>query len=541
MELGVASRNRWKRRVSIAGKRPYHNPMIADDGFDGLAAAEALDRVGAMVDLAGDRNDAGLTAHALALSERLASRPGLTAEARILLHYFRANACDNEIHHAGDAQSWSWELAHYDQVLLELRSAVRVEGFADLDRFRQCQILTNLGNKLSAIGRPCEALAQWDRAIALNARFAMALGNRGHGLIAYARSLYDGGHAGVLMGSAYAALTAASDADAIFDLHESLALAKRFEAMAAQLASTLPLDAISQDLNREYSLGRSRAERSYRHWALDNHLFLSPLNDLGPYSIAAHDVLHLPSMTLGLANAGPGPPVAFGFYNQLKQEYVSARWLCYEGLSEHRAHFSDRETHLFDTLSLPAYSLAVEKTKIAFRLGYSLFDKIAFFINDYFRAGLPERAVSFRGIWYERKGDPNPLSTVFKDRENWPLRGLYWLSKDIYEPAFQQVSEPDAEGLADLRNSLEHKYCQIHEDLGLGYSRFAPPNGNDLGFRIGRDLLEAKTLHILKLARAALIYLSLAVHREEAVRRAARPEGLVVSTPLWKWKERRRL
>lgn len=515
--------------------------MIADDAFDALAEAEALDVVAAIVDLAGDRNDAGMTARALALSERLASRPTLAAESQILLHYFRANAFENQLHQAGDAQSWSWELAHYEQVLLELRGAVRHEGFADLGQFRQCQILTNLGNKLSAIGRPCEALAHWDRAITLNPRFAMALGNRGHGLMAYARSLYDGGHAGLLMGSAHAALTAASGADAVYDSPEGLAHAKRFEAMAEQLATQLPLDAIGEDLNRAFSLGRSRSERSYRRWALDNRLFLSPLNDLGPYSIAAHDVLHLPSMTLGLDDAGPGPPLAFGFYNQLKQEYVSARWLCYEGLSENRAHFSDRETHLFDTLSIPAYSLAVEKTKVAFRLGYSLFDKIAFFINDYFRVGLPEHAVSFRGIWYERKGTPKPLSAVFKDRENWPLRGLYWLSKDIYQPAFQQVSEPDAEGLADLRNYLEHKYCQVHEDLGIGYSRFAPPNGSDLGFRIGRDMLEAKVLHILKLARAALIYLSLAVHREEAVRRSARPEGLVVSSPLWEWKERRRL
>jgi len=54
-------------------------------------------------------------------------------------------------------------------------------------------------------------------------------------------------------------------------------------------------------------------------------------------------------------------------------------------------------------------------------------------------------------------------------------------------------------------------------------------------------MLEAKTLHILKLVRAALIYLSLAVHREEAIRDAARPEGLVAPMPLWKWNERRRL
>lgn len=247
-------------------------------------------------------------------------------------------------------------------------------------------------------------------------------------------------------------------------------------------------------------------------------------------------------MTFGFDESGAEPPVVFGFYNQLKQEFLSARWLCYEGCTEEKVHFSDKDTHLYDTLSIPAYGLAVEKTKIAFRLSYSLFDKIAFFINDYFKVGLPEKKVNFRSIWTELKGNPKPLNHLFVDKPNWPLRGLYWLSKDFYEPDFQQVSEPDAEGLADLRNHLEHKYCQVHEDLGIGYSRFSTAqNGTALGFRIGRDTLEAKTLHILKLARAALIYLSLAVHREEMMKSEERGDKLVMSMPLMTWEGRRRL
>jgi len=150
--------------------------------------------------------------------------------------------------------------------------------------------------------------------------------------------------------------------------------------------------------------------------------------------------------------------------------------------------------------------------------------------------------VNFRSVWLEPKGNPKPLNSIFVDRPNWPLRGLYWLSKDFFEPQFKDVSEPDAEGLADLRNHLEHKYCQVHEDLGLGYSRFATSqNGSTLGFRIGRDILEAKTLHILKLARTALIYLSLAVHREEMQKRVDSDVELVATMPLHMWDERGRL
>ncbi len=512
------------------------------DNFESLTDEEVLDQAALLIDQSADAQDDALNSQALELLERLEKRSTIVGEHRILLHYFRANALENYRRQSGQALSWSWDIKHLRGVLLELRAAAGNEAFPDLDPLRQCQILTNLGNNLNSIGRPVEAIAAWDRATSVVPNFAMALGNRGSGLKYYAQSLYDGGHAGILLAQACASFKAASSSGALFDSSHNSAYKDHFAALAQEVGELIDVDLGCQHLAEEFKLGRSRAERAYRSWCLENRLFLNPLNDLGAYSIAAHDILHLPSLTFGIDEAGPEPPVVFGFYNQLKQEFLSARWLCYEGHTEEKMHFSDKDTHLYDTLSIPAYGLEVEKTKIAFRLSYSLFDKIAFFINEYFKVGLPEKAVNFRSIWLERKGNPKPLNKLFVDKPNWPLRGLYWLSKDFYEPEFQQVSEPDAKGLADLRNHLEHKYCQVHEDLGIDYSRFAASqNGAALGFRIGRDTLEAKTLHILKLARAALIYLSLAVHREEMMKNEERGEKVVMHMPLMTWDERRRL
>ena len=60
---------------------------------------------------------------------------------------------------------------------------------------------------------------------------------------------------------------------------------------------------------------------------MKNYLFLNHLNDLGDYNIAAHDVLHLPNMILEIDQNHVEFP---SFFNQLKQEYVSARYLIYE-------------------------------------------------------------------------------------------------------------------------------------------------------------------------------------------------------------------
>ena len=72
------------------------------------------------------------------------------------------------------------------------------------------------------------------------------------------------------------------------------------------------------------------------------------------------------------------PPVLTGFFNQLKQEFVSARWLYFEGIHSESAHFSDRKVLLYNTLDYPAFGLAVEKTKVAFRMAYRCSDDCLF-------------------------------------------------------------------------------------------------------------------------------------------------------------------
>src|SRR5690606_29707282 len=149
---------------------------------------------------------------------------------------------------------------------------------------------------------------------------------------------------------------------------------------------------------------------------------------------------------LTVTNLSAQIPPEIGFFNQMKEEFVSARYLYYEGVSADRAHFADRDVLLYNTLDYPSYALAVEKMRVAYRLGYSLLDKIAYFLNGYFGLGHRPDRVNFRNVWYESKGaHPRPLIKRFASCRNWPLRGLFWLSKDIFEEDFARVTEPDAE------------------------------------------------------------------------------------------------
>src|SRR5260370_37886414 len=108
----------------------------------------------------------------------------------------------------------------------------------------------------------------------------------------------------------------------------------------------------------------------------------------------------------------------FAFFNQIKQEFVSARFLRFEGITSSGAHYSDRGVLLHNTFDYPTYSLAIERVKSAFRILYSLFDKIAFFLNQYLELAIPERQVTFRTFWYVSQDRKKGLRPELQQRRN---------------------------------------------------------------------------------------------------------------------------
>jgi hypothetical protein len=428
-----------------------------------------------------------------------------------LLAYFQSNAWANlhELRTTDRNRSWAWEQPDLQKRILLLRTALLSAGFSGMELTRRCQVHTNLGNALNTLGRVVEAIEQWDHAIGLNPSFGMALGNRANGLETYARGNYDNGHKWLLWLNAIDAYDAALAPNVYFDSPGRDQMAKARERAAA----VAPVEAVRQGYAPNgHSLGRSKAEQAYRSWALQHRLFLHPLNDVGPISLAARDVLSQPTFVT-LINE---PPTLIGFFNQLKQEYVSARWFVYSGLLAERPHFSDRDVLLQDTLDYPVYCLNLEQIKIGYRLAYSLFDKVAFFINHYWQLNCPARRVNFRTIWYKENNFEKGLHPTFLNApENLFLRGLYWIAKDIFDDRMRETAEPVARDLDSIRNHLEHKYLKVTDDqFGLG-ERATPLGQDTLAHILNRADLEAKTLKILKLTRCVLIHLSLAMHAEE--------------------------
>lgn len=541
---------RWPR-LALFGTRPVsqshgvdrtvvqnealHESLMSVEDLTELPVEEALVHIGQLVDLSMDLGRVEGLRRALQLSEDLQNR-SLTPAQLGTSHYFLANAWSNigRLSKALTNDAWEWEQEELEKEMIHLRKALRTDGLSKLPDERIGQILTNLGNVMDHAGRFVEAIEYWDRALRILPSFSMARGNRGMGLVRYALLLYDQGHALALLRHAHPDLTAA--------LSSRISEHARapFDACRAGIESKMSpaeLRADSADMDG-FVLGDSENEIEYRLWCLSNSLFLNPLNDLGPWPIAARDVLVQPSIVVGIDE---GPYYA-GFFNQMKQEFASARYLLYDGVNAVRPHFSDREVLLFNTLDYPTYCLAAEKTKAAFRMLYSLLDKIAYFLNHYLALSIPERSVKFRTLWYVSQPRKKDLRPEFQGCRNWPLRGLYWLSKDLYEAEtdFSESLEPDGKELWEIRNHLEHKYLKLHTDEWGG-----PPSSEDetlrgltdtLAFSRYRRDFEAKTMRLAKMVRAGLIYLSLAIHSEERRRAQERgPDAIIPGIALGTW------
>jgi tetratricopeptide (TPR) repeat protein len=491
--------------------------LLPADDFEAMPVSAALERVGRLIDASVHvRQEDGLE-RAIKLAETL--RPRLASPVdEATLDFFEANAWRGirELSGSESRDVWDWEQPELEKEILWLRRAAGLARADGMPAQTACRIFTNLGNAFDTVGRFAEALRYWDQALLMAPGFSMARGNRAIGLESYGRLLYDKRHAAIFLKCAHRELRALGP-----DV-EPHAVAS-FESMRQRIEAALTPEYLASDFAfGRVSLGKTKAERTYRQWCLRERLFLNSLNDVDTWQVAARDVFHLPSVVTGIDEG----PYYHGFFNQMKQEFASARYLLHSGLASRHTHFSDREVLLHNTLDYPKYGLAVEKVKLAFRAAYSLFDKMAYFLNQYFSLGIREQDVSFRRVWYRRANRGNGLALPFERCANLPLRGLFWVSKDLFEekPGFREAIEPAAGRLTEVRNHIEHRYLKVHDmmvDMPSG-------SADTLAYSVKCSDFEEMTITLFRLVRASLFYLSLAVGVEERRQAEHRGPGDVV-------------
>ena len=460
-----------------------------------------LEQLGMEIDKASDQSDLETLSQCLKRCEKMLK--SVRNADRPLIYYFQANTFSaiQQIKANDETYLWSWVQPERTSEVLALRQSIRDPHFHHLDKMRRCQILTNLGRVFNAIGRPIEALEMWDSALKIIPQFAMALGNRGFGLCNYSEALYDGGHQNIFLMQALENFRQALSPRSVWD-GEYLTAYEKFQTRANQIKVFLEHNFDESHFEPyNWPLGTSKNEQKFRKWRLENRLFLNPLNDLDAWPIAAHDVFHLPDHSYGIDEK----PRFVQFYDLLKEEYVTACLLLFEGIQDKHNHYADKENLVFEHGDGSIGGAKVEKQKMAFRSAYSILDKVAIFLNEYYDLGKDQRRLNFRTVWHDGKDINSRIP-----QNNWRLRGLYALSLDLFDSEFKETALPHAELLNDVRNAAEHRFLQVYEDGTIFRS-------DDITTRVTYSELYRLALRMLKISRAALIYLSLSMYHQENV------------------------
>lgn len=500
-----------RKKTSVSPPRTKDTELDALlKSIPGRNPALLLDKIGVLVELAGRQKNPEATEKALEWCA-IAKRKKLNGVQRCLLDYYTANAWISRHHEKKTAtrrQAGHWEQPEIEQAIFHLQKAVNDPAFPFMDELLRCKILTGLGNQFAFMGHFISALTYWDRAIEIDPAFGMALGNRGKGIAEYAELIADDDKKPVFFGIALENLLAStSDTARYFGDGQGK---EYFRAEQEKIEAMLynPDDETSLAYATSVKGGKAGKNKSARKWKLSHKLYLNPVNDLCRTSAAAYDLMEQPET---MPSSLRMTPQAFRFLLQIRLEYIAARQLACDSIHA-KAIRKVKKNGLANTENEPlAYSLAMESLKLAYRSAYSLLPKIAQVIQLYFRLKPDNGKTGLKNVWY-RDGNPaSGLASVFTRSDNWLLRSLFWLSKELPSERLLPSIDADSLRLKTIADELENHYLRVVE--------LEPADDAIVDNTITRDKLEKATTDVLSLVRNAIVYLTLALHIEEKKRR----------------------
>lgn len=361
---------------------------------------------------------------------------------------------------------------------------------------------TNLGNALKATGRYVTSIDSFFNALSIEASFSMASLNLSRTLLDYSFIQTRKYEEQYYQHASYYYLEYTKKYAYNLENQEYL---NDFN----KLFSIFHEDYINNFLTKELKLPDyfvdNDNEKRYRDYIGLFRLFLEPCAEILADPCFLVDSLVLPF------NAGEGKDEFIGLFNQLKAEYIHARYLWYTSEDNKQKYLFEKDIDLVDIKDTANYSYNDTLMRMSFRIIYSAFDRIGFFINEYFNVGLKGSNVSFKNIWKEelkgRNGEvyftiPNPLT---KQLDNVGLKALYWLQKDLLDDKKVCVTDPYSIIMFKMRNDMEHNVLRTVDNLAINkISKFTT--------FVTDGQIEHNVFRILKLFREALIYLVIAVN-----------------------------
>jgi len=365
--------------------------------------------------------------------------------------------------------------------------------------------LTNLGNAFSRAHRWVEAYDAYGRVLEHDGKNGVALTGAAKILL---RCIERGiGNAKTLRCVAARHLSAARQhPETIKELVGSRAhedLAKLFEQPAE--AGTPP------DL---------RGATDYEKFVARYRLALSPTIEGLDRSLKRWDSLRIRSFTEPVS-ANPGVPALFAMFNVLKSDFLAARYLAYQALSE---KFTDSGFYS-DTLDYAVYGVVPSTLTLAQRACFDVLDKIAVATSECL-AILRSEKVYFSNRWFRvKKGQPrewHPALRAEVEAGNTAIIALAELSLDVEKEG--ALHEKKA-----YRHASTHRFTVLH-DMGSEPSRPSPHIEH-----CGLSEFRAQLIESLQMARAAVLYFVEMISIHEAIKKPTVGRVGILEVPSHHW------
>lgn len=355
-------------------------------------------------------------------------------------------------------------------------------------------IETNLANHLSSQGRTLCCIPHYDKAISIDDNL-IAIIAKANNEIFFGHSLYDNGHAEYHYLVAYKLLK--KGIESIGQLHpeqrEPLEEGGRLFNFIKWFEEVFELSAFDyfKDYNEIY---KNRKQGRYLEWCASKRLFLNDLNDSCKYPITYQDVFELPSFIQSLnASLTMNEELSYhGNYDELKNDYCYARYLFFSSkdIPDDTPHMFNSTYQHVEDMTYSINNLKVAQYKSAFRIVYSLFDKVAYLISRFFDLNdlKHDKKISIDNLFRDFTGNNNKWKPhkKLKDSDNHFIHALFYILKDIRKvgdsDSVTKWLDPDAVAFADIRNAMEHRSLKIVDDFGYELAT-SHNNYNDEEFR----------------------------------------------------------
>ncbi len=360
--------------------------------------------------------------------------------------------------------------------------------YKSTDKILMAQIFVNLGNCYDNLGRVVDALECYDKALSLEPDFGMAIGNKGISLLTYADLC--GEHQGTYVLEAYSLLKSAQNLGAYSEATSSFSNYIKY--IEQRFSTKLPLQKSPKYPGYKIK-AKSKIERFLIEFCLKYGLYLNVCSFCQKCDATIGDTVTIKTMIL------PARDTSYltlsAYLNQIKQDYITARFLLILSRYENsNLDFVDKRVTIINTLDYNIHNIYIQLVKTSFKTFYDILDKIAFFINDYLRLGIPERHINFTNLWYTNK--QKIIRNKIAYTKNLSLNALFDIHRDLDYGMYKH--------LKGTRNALTHRFVNVKN---------VPKFEDDKNMT--EETLINRTLDLAKIVRNSIIYLLHFVYLEE--------------------------